>query len=318
MIATSSGGLSGSEPHTPGGERVIYVIARDVLSLDRERLDLGWLAAAWKGRWLVVASMLIFGLVATIWALVAAEWYQAEVVLTPTPQHKNSPLASLGGAEGAGLLAGLAGLRLGATGTAESIGVLKSHEFARQFIEDNGLVHVLLSDKWDARAGRWKESLFTRQPDIRDAVRYFQKKILSVEEDKRTELVTVGVEWKDAATAATWANTIVDRLNEQMRSRALTEGEANVAYLQKELSATTVVPVQQAISRLLESELQKVMMARGEKQFSFRIVDPAAVPKWRSWPKRAVWIAIGILGGGLFGLFAVFVRQSLRTYAARP
>ena len=66
--------------------------------------------------------------------------------------------------------------------------------------------------------------------------------------------------------------------------------------------------MQGAISRLLETELQRVMIARGDSQFSFRIVDPAEVPKYRSWPKRSVILAIAILAGGLAGVGAVFVR----------
>lgn len=311
-MAESSRGLRlGSESDIPGGERVICVIARDVLTPDRARSDLrDFLTTVWKGRWLIAAFVLAFGLLAAVSALIATEWYRAEVVLTPA-EKKNSALGNLGGLD-TGLLAGLVGLNLGGTNTAESIGVLKSREFVRQFIDDQGLLHVLLSDDWDARTGRWKQSDPARQPDIRDAVRYFQKRILSVDEDKRTGLVTVGIEWKNAATAASWANSIVDRLNEQMRSRALAESEANVAYLRKELGTTTEVAVQQAISRLLETELQRVMVARGDKQFSFRIVDPAAVPKLRASPRRFVWVALGILAGGLIGLLALFVREFLR------
>ena len=94
-----------------------------------------------------------------------------------------------------------------------------------------------------------------------------------------------------------------------MRARALTEGEANVAYLQKALADTNVVEVRLAISKILETELQKVMLARGEKQFAFRVIDHADVPKRRSSPKRRVVLALGILAGGLAGLAAVFVRE---------
>ncbi len=303
----SSEPIADSKPNPVSGDRVICVIARDVLSPDRQRGDFTeWMTSVWKERWLVLGFVLGLGLLATAYAFLAAEWYRAEVVLTPAPQKTTPGLASIGGA---GLLAGLAGLNFGSTSTAESIGVLKSHDFARRFIEEQGLLYVLLSDEWDARAGRWKESNPKRQPDIRDAVMYFDKHVLIVDEDKRTGLVTVAIEWKSAAAAASWANMIVDRLNEQMRSRALAEGEANVAYLQRELSTTTVVPVQQAISRLLESELQKVMVARGAKQFSFRIVDNAEVPKRRSRPKRFVTIVLGILAGGLAGVGGVSMRQ---------
>jgi uncharacterized protein involved in exopolysaccharide biosynthesis len=171
---------------------------------------------------------------------------------------------------------------------------------------------VLLADKWDARAGRWKESDPERQPDVRDAVKYFDKHVLSVDEDKRTALVTVTIEWKNAATAAAWANEIVERLNEQMRLRTLAEGEANVAYLEKQLSTSNAIGIETAVSRLLETQLQSVMVARGEKEFSFRIVDRAEVPKYRSWPKRTVMLVLGILVGFLAGASSVFIRQSLK------
>ena len=309
---SSTGLMFGSEPGTGSGERVICVIARDVFSPDRRRSDFEeWLKILWNGHWLILGFVLGFGLWAAAYAFLATEWYRTEVVLTPAPQKTTAALGSVGGL-GAGLLAGVAGFNFGNTNTAESIGVLKSDDFARQFIEDQGLLHVLLADEWDARAGQWKERDPKRQPDIRDAVKYFHKHVLSVDEDKRTGLVTVSIEWKSAAAAASWANMIVYRLNEKMRSRELMEGEANVAYLQKESSATNVVAVQQAISRLLEAELQRVMVARGNEEFSFRIVDPADVPKYRSRPKRFVTLVLGILAGGLLGVGGVFARQSLR------
>jgi uncharacterized protein involved in exopolysaccharide biosynthesis len=305
-----AGGLAPAD-----GERIVCIIARDVLPLDRPDADSSsLLTLAWRGRWLILAFIVAFGLVSVAYALLATEWYEAEVVLTPTGTKNTQGLANALGNLGGGLgaLAGLAGISLGGQSTAEPIGVLKSREFAREFIEEQGLLHVLLADKWDAKAGRWKETNPRKQPDIRDAVRYFDKHVLTVREDKRTDLFTVDIEWKSADAAASWANRIVERLNEQMRARALREAEANVDYLRNELTQTNIVATQQAISRLLETEMQKVMVARGNKQFAFRVVDPAAVPKWRSWPKRTVVVALAILAGGLAGLIAVFVRESYR------
>lgn len=288
-------------------DRVIWVVARDVLSLTRQDADsTAFIETAWKGRWLVLLFVVGFTLLAAAYALFAREWYTAEAVLMPAgtknTQGLNAQLESLG------LLVGLAGA-LGDKRTAEPIGVLKSRDFARQFIEEQGLFHVLLEDKWDASKGRWKESDPRRQPDMRDAIEYFDKHVLLVNEDKKTGLITVGTQWKDPVVAASWTNTIVARLNDQMRLRSLAEGEANVAYLQKELAETEFVEMKLALSRLLEIELQKVMVARGDKQFAFRVVDHADVPKWRSWPKRKVILAVGMLAGGLAGLVAVFVRE---------
>jgi uncharacterized protein involved in exopolysaccharide biosynthesis len=313
MGAEGSGNLGSAD-----GERIICVIARDVLPLDsRESGAVPFVTRAWKGRWLILAFVVGFALVSLVYAFLATEWYEAEVLLAPAGTKNTrglgnalGSLASLGG--GLGSLAEFAGINIGGSSTSEPLGVLKSREFAREFIEELGLLHVLLADKWDAHAGRWKQTNPKKQPDVRDAVKYFDKHVLRVEEDKKTGLVAVIIRWKNADVAALWANTIVDRLNAQMRARELAEAEANVDYLRNELAQTNVVAVQQAVSKLLETEMQKVMVARGNKQFAFRVVDPAAVPKWRSEPKRTLVVALAILAGGLAGLIAVFVRDSYR------
>lgn len=311
----SSGPTSAARPGSPSSERVVCIIAKDVLSLERRETGFNeaFLMAVWRGRWLIFAAVLMFGLLSAGYALLATQWFLAQTVVTPASPRNPQGLA--GQIEGFGMLAELAGLNVEGRNTGEPIAVLKSGDFARQFIEEQGLLHVLLSDEWDAPAGRWKETDPKRQPDIRDAVRYFDKNVLQVQEDKKTGLVTVGIRWKNPAVAALWANTLVDRLNEQMRARALAEGAANIAYLQKELTSASQLPVQQAVARLLESELQKDMIARGNKEFSFRVVDHAAVPKLRDWPKRTIILVIGLLFGGFFGLFAVFIHRSI---LARP
>jgi uncharacterized protein involved in exopolysaccharide biosynthesis len=126
-------------------------------------------------------------------------------------------------------------------------------------------------------------------------------------------MVTLAVEWIEPAVAAEWANALVQRVNSRLRERALREASANVAYLQGEIARTKVVTLQQSIGRLLESELQKLMLARGNEDFAFRIVDPASPPKERIRPKRSLIAGIGILLGGALGLFAVFVAHSMRS-----
>ncbi len=308
-----------SKDVTPGtdvgntlGERVICVVARDVLSVDRHDTGFGGLLlAAWRGRWLVLAFVLIFTLAAVAYSFAATDWYVADTVLTPVDQTNMNGLASQLG--NLSMLTSLAGINLDKhDDTAESLGVLKSRDFARQFIEDQGLLHVLLWNDWNAQTGQWKESDPRRQPDIRNAIRYFDRSVLLVNEDRKTGLVTLGIRWKDPVVAASWANMLVDRLNAQMRARALTLGEAHVKYLGEELNAATQVTVQTAIAQLISTELQKLMVARTNKEFAFRIVDHAEVPKFRAWPKRTIIVALGILAGGLAGLLAAFIYDSFR------
>ena len=191
--------------------------------------------------------------------------------------------------------------------------VLQSRDFARAFIEDLSLLTVLFSDRWDATEGRWLEPDQDLWPDIRDAVQYFNDNVRDVDEDPATGLVTVSIEWTDPELAAQWVSLLVTRLNDYMRNRALAEAQANVEYLQQEMAATTVVALQQSIGRLLEGEMQKLMLARGNEEFAFRIIDRAQVPKIPSRPRRRLIVMAATAAGGLLAGFLVvavtFVRK---------
>ncbi len=251
----------------------------------------------WSGRWLIIAITALFAVGGVTYALLAQEWWRAEVVLAPADKKAlPGALSQLGG------LASLAGVNIGSGGDQEPLAVLRSKGFSREFITEQNLMPVLLKDV---------ESPDGKPLDIRDALREFEK-VRSVSDDKKTGLVTLGIRWKDPETAATWANLMVQRLNARLRAQALAESQRNVDFLQKEMAATSVVSLQQSMGRVLEGEMQKLMLARGNEQFAFKVIDPATPPKLRDAPKRALIAIVATLAGGFLGLLAVFLRKAIR------
>lgn len=258
----------------------------------------------WSGRWLIIAITSLFAVGGVTYALVAQEWWRAEVVLAPADKKggMSGALSQLSG------LASLAGVSVGGGGGNEPLAVLKSKDFARQFITDMNLVPVLLKDQ---------KTEDGKAPDIRDALRIFET-VRTVSDDKKTGLVTLSVRWKDADTAALWANELARRVNARLRAEALAEAERNVTYLQKEMAATSVVSLQQSMGRVLEGEMQKLMLARGNEEFAFKVIDKATPPKQREAPKRSLIAVVATLAGGFLGILAVFLRQALRNRPPRP
>jgi uncharacterized protein involved in exopolysaccharide biosynthesis len=112
--------------------------------------------------------------------------------------------------------------------------------------------------------------------------------------------------------AASWANMMVDRVNEVMRQRSLNEAEYNVDYLEHALAASNVVTLQQSIGRVLESELQKLMLAKGNKEFAFRVLDHAQIPKYRTSPDRVLITTLAIIIGACASTLFVVSRQVFR------
>jgi uncharacterized protein involved in exopolysaccharide biosynthesis len=253
----------------------------------------------WQGKYLIVAITGVFTLLAVSYALMATEWYRANTLLVPAD---NQSMAEIGGQLGG--LASLVGVGLGGvgTGSAEALAVLKSRKFAKEFISEYELLELFLDGK-----SKEDESL-----DIRDAVEFFHENVLRVAEDRETGHVTIAAEWTDPDTAAEWANTLVIRLNSEMRERAAADAQANIEFLRKEISSNNVVVLEQSISRIMEAEMQKLMLARGSDEYAFRVVDRAEPPRKRSRPKRTMLVISVFVVSGMLSVLIVFIRSAFR------
>jgi len=264
----------------------------------------------WNHKWAVCLVTAAFIALASAYIFTAKERFRAEVLLRPA-DTKSAPGIS-GALGGLGGLASLAGINIGVGNTAEPIAVLSSREFTAAFLEDQNLLPVLFPSRWDSANKHWKPSRFSGLPDVRDGVRYFDKSIRTVREDKKTGFVTLSIEWTDPNVAANWANMLVERVNERMRNRALAESELNVAYLKQELASSNIVSLQQSIGHVLETELQKLMLAKATKEYSFKIIDHAEPPKWRSSPRRLLVIGASFIFGLGSSVFYIVAKYSKR------
>lgn len=265
-----------------------------------------------RGKWWLIGITTLSVALGAAYCLVASPWYRAEVLLkladTKSTQGLSSQLGALGG------LASLAGITVGNTTSSEPIAVLTSREFMGEFIRDQDLLPLFFPSKWDASAHRWKASVAEDQPDLRDGTRYFAKKVVHVVEDRKTSLITLTIDWKDPVKAAEWANLLVARLNENMRLRAAGEAQSNVNYLKQEMASSSLVPLQESIGRLLETELQRLMLASLSKEYAFRIIDHAQVPKWRYRPLPLLIVPGALVVGLTISVFFLLGQDALRRY----
>lgn len=266
-----------------------------------------------RWRWILGATVATSS-IALAWALVSPPVYRAEVLLAPiSPEQTEGALSGLAGQFGG--LVGLAGLSLGSGNDrkVEAVATLKSRALTEAFVRENDLMPVLYKKRWDAERKRWKGNSEKEWPTLWDANDLFKKKIRVVEEDKRTQLVTLSIEWIDPVQASNWANELVNRTNAVLRSRAIDQAESNVRYLQEQLARTSVVEVKQAIYRLVENEIKTIMLAQGSEQYAFRVIDPAVVPMRKIRPKRALMVTMGFAAGLLFSSVVVLLFAAPKT-----
>lgn len=243
----------------------------------------------WRYKLLVCAITLLCGVGTAIVMLVTKPIYRASVAVT---QVRDSNIA---GGLGSGImsqlggLASIAGLSLGGADenrTAQA--VLKSRHLAEVFVKQNDLLPVLFEGS-------------RTTPSLWKAVQRFQG-ILRIADDVRQGKTTISIDWEDPVVAAQWANDYVGLANEMLRSRARDESTRNIAYLNEQVSKTSVLELQRVMYNLIEMETKTLMLANGRTDYAFAVIDPAVAPELRISPKRTLMTITGLIGGGVLGL----------------
>ncbi|GAV19881.1 cryptic autophosphorylating protein tyrosine kinase Etk [Mariprofundus micogutta] len=255
--------------------------------------------AIWKRKVVVIAVSFIATMLVAGYSLTLPNIYRADVLLAPVADEGAKRGPSLGGL---GSLASLAGISLGGGGNIEeNLAVLKSRDFLWKFIKAQKLMPILFEDEWDEAVEKWKELDPEDQPNNWDAYRRFTE-VLSVSVDKKSNLVTMSIEWKSAELASAWVNLLVDQLNEHLRQRAVVASEGNLKYLYNELARTQVEDMRRSLFELIAQEQRKAMLANSRKQFAFQVLDAAAPPDNKYKPKRT---QLALLAGIIFGFLAM-------------
>lgn len=167
-----------------------------------------------KRKGLIIGITLGTALITAIISLTMTPIYKAETKVLP-PQQGSSSLASqllgqLGG------VAGLAGGSLGKTSNDLYIALLKSRP-----ILDNVIDRLKLMELYKAK----------NREDARQAL----VSALKTQDDKKSGIVSIGIEGKDPKMAADIANTFVEELRDYNKRLALTEASQRRLFFEEQL-----------------------------------------------------------------------------------
>jgi uncharacterized protein involved in exopolysaccharide biosynthesis len=287
-----------------------YVLVESVSKSEEDEIDLLELIRTLLKTWKVIAGITIIctGL-ALFYALSAPEVFKAETLLASAQEEKSGASSALGQFGG---LAAMAGISIPSDSNVEQVvATLNSRKFLRTYIRENKLMPILFEEIWDIDNQVWLVSSADNEPTEQNAIESF-KGFLSVDEDKKTGLISLAISWKDPKVAAQWANDLVKQLNEQLREQAIADSKKRVGYLEQELAKNTLQDMRAVLYNLLESEKQKAMLANVNEDFALKVIDPAVAPVTRVKPNRKLIVALGGVSGVFLGIFAVFFAQFLQ------
>lgn len=262
-----------------------------------------------KGRAVIIGFIVAALLVAALVAFLTTPVYRSQILLAPAQaEDQRGQLATLVGQYAPGLQAG--GLSSGLNSRDQAIAVLESRQFTEAFIRSEALLPVLFADAWDADRQTWKSADPEDTPTMADAVALFAESIRRVHEDNRRNLVTLQIDWTDPQQAADWANLLVERLNDYLRERDIEEAQRSIEFLNRELAKSSVIGLQQGIFRLIEQQIELVMLANVRDEYAFKILDPAVPAEAGDYvrPKRLLIMIVGLLLGLFLGVSLVLLR----------
>ncbi|MFB1002325.1 MAG: Wzz/FepE/Etk N-terminal domain-containing protein [Pseudomonadales bacterium] len=287
--------------------------------------------ALWQGKIQIAAITSVFAIASVIIALMLPNIYRSEALLAPAAESSGGGLSALAGQFGG--LASMAGINLsdGATDpTVVAIETLKSRRFIKTFIANhNLLVPLMAADGWndttdtleidesiyDTDNQQWVRDVsapLKPKPSDIEAHEVFTDDILSVSQDKKSGLVTVGVNFYSPTLAKQWADWLVTDLNNYMRNKDLSNAERTINYLTTQLNSTSIADMQTIFYQLIEEQTKTIMLANVRQHYVLEVIDPAVVPEKEVEPKRALICVLITLLGGFFSVVYVLVRSFRR------
>lgn len=273
----------------------------------KRQVTLGQLVTTvWEGRWVVAAITCVAVFAGVAYALTRKPLYQSEALLAPATAE-SSQLGALsavaGQFAGIGSLLGLAGMQQ--TDVEEAVAVLRSRQFTDSFLRKNGVRRHLFPDRWDSASNSWRKgSSRTREldggPSIEDSYKRFNA-LRDVTIDRRTNYVRLAIRAPTPELAQAWATATIADLNESMRMHALQEARLSVDLLAKRMATEQIDSIRNTSATLLESQMQRQVVAEVRKEFALRVLDPPSLPEQRVYPRRTRMVGIAFLIGAILG-----------------
>jgi uncharacterized protein involved in exopolysaccharide biosynthesis len=288
---------------------------------------------------LIASIALVATVIGLVVALLAKSEYRAEAIVAAAESDGNGgALAALGGQFGD--LADMAGLGVGGVFDLEqAMAIAGSREMIEGMIVDERMLPVLFSDQWDAEHNNWIEEEPSALGTARQAVSRFFVSIsrdrglasqpadrgpsawqgykllyalLEIRLDRRTQLVTIACTWEEPEFAARVVQSLIVRVNREMRRRVADEARRSLVHLEGQLVATPEAELRQSLYRLIETERRKLMLADVRDEYALKVVQRALPPRERSFPNRSAMVLGSMLLGILFGMFWVLAVELWR------
>jgi LPS O-antigen subunit length determinant protein (WzzB/FepE family) len=286
----------------------------------------------WNAKSFIIILTTLVAISSIFYSLTLHNIYKSEVTLAPVNSSESSGASSLISQYGG--LASMAGVNLGAFSsstnnrTLEALQIIQSRKFVIDFIERNGLSkHLMATKEWDSDTRQIitdkslydeKTSLWVSDeenfPSDRNLYLDFLSR-LSINRFKEMDggFITIGFEHKSPDFAQKVLSFLIEDINKLFVTQDIQKSLNSVSFLESRLEKTNLSEVRKAMFRLIEQETKKLMIAQADKEYVFRVLDPAIAPERKSKPSRSFIVILSTTLGGIFAIFFLLILYSVNS-----
>lgn len=288
------------------------------LQYDHDNIDIRELLRSVLDRKLSFLSItLSFAVFSVLYSLSLTNIYTSEAILMTSEEVGGS--RSSGGYGEIASIVGLSASSSSVSKTDKGIKELESFIFFKKIIESNNILPELFASKtydkknkileydqeiYDIKKSSWMEH--DKKPSDQQAFRVFRS-IFEVEKDKEGFIV-ISISHMSPYFAKDLLDIIIESINEQSRQKDKIDAEESIKYLTEELVKTNLYEIKQVLSRLIENQIQSLVLTEVRKEYLFKVIEPPIIPEIKSSPNRTlICIVITTLGSIFSFLICIYL-----------
>jgi uncharacterized protein involved in exopolysaccharide biosynthesis len=149
------------------------------------------------------------------------------------------------------------------------------------------------------------------KPTVQEAHEEFLK-LLTIDKDKSTGLVTLTIEHISPLEAKKWVEWLVADINENVRNHDVLQAEESIRLLKQQIAETQLAELQASFFELIQNQTKTLMLAKANPDYLFRVIDPPVISELKAGPRRAIIVLVFCILGGFLSLVYLVASFLLR------
>ena len=289
-----------------------------------DEIDLGELFhVLWDKIFYIGAITSIFSLISIIYALMLPNIYQSKATLMAVEQSSGMS-GMIGRYSGMASLAGISLDSKSGSKDQEAIARIKSFEFfSNNFLPNMKLENLMAVKKWNqasntltyyagdfnSESRQWLRKAKPPRSNIPTSQEAYEEfvEIMSVNKDKKTNLVTLMVEHKSPFIAQQWVEIMINQIDQVMRDQDRQTATKSIEYLNSLAPTVINEDIKKALSALQQEQMKRLMMVEANDNYVFKVLDSPIAAELKSKPRRSLIVIWGTILGMVLSALGVLV-----------